>query len=255
MSRTTHAFRFSVLCLLLMACSRDRENPIIRKVQVNGQEDIHFHMIAGLENQLDVYAIDNYSLRDAKFTLLKGLHHGAQLPGNSGIFKMEPSGNLWQSATAPVSGKADQCRFPVLPDLLSSGPHTLLVEVIDEEGRMAERAFHVDILNDSLPVIVAAPEEPFVLQGDVLISQSGESLDLSGYAIDLSGLALFRVEIAEPNGVLHWVNEEIIPALPNWAFQALSLQVPSEPGEYRIHLSAINTRGQSSRYTARLKVI
>jgi len=243
-----------VMCLL-SSCSRDRERPVIRVVRVNGIEDIHHHLLAGTQNKLEIEAEDNASLRFIKYTLEPGLHHGASLQMGGQVFRTATTGDQVLMETAASSGRRDRAVFDVRPNLLASGPYTLMAEAMDEEGRMDERVFHVDILNDSLPTIVAGIPSSIALSGEWIIVPAGADIELQGYVIDLSGLALVRMIVQDQAGTIRWIWEDIVSGDQQYMLTERTFVLPEEQGNYVLTILAMNVHGRITQSRANARVL
>ncbi len=239
--------------LLAAGCARDTQAPVLQRLMVNTVEDIHHHGSAGQVNTMEAHWVDEGGLWKGKVSITPGIHHGAEAPMDD-IFTPVIQGNWNDSQTLELSGNDATAVFRLSIPWQVSGPHTLMVESLDEEGNMQEQAWHFDVFSDSLPAIsVDVPENAAGLD-NTLTGAPGSVIDMGVQCIDLVGLASVRIALQTPSGQVVWQEEVIVPGDHVFQEPAWTLPVPPAAGVYRALVRAVNTRGSFQELWAVLRV-
>ena len=250
--RTISAF---ILCSasLFTSCTRDESPPQIGMIRVNGDFAEHPHAIAGMVNQIQVEISDNESLSQAKLVVQSGLHHNAVHPPST-WFATEPIGEWSESITLNTASPSDDVTFSLDIPWSASGSYTIMCAAVDDEGNMADVASHFELINDSVPAIVATPTAPFIHEGNTLLADVGEPFAIEGNVVDLQGLALVRLAVHSAAHVPVWQNEFIVEGDNVFALDGQSFVLPDEAGDYLLIIRAINVNGRHNEVRAILTI-
>lgn len=242
-----------ILCctIFLTSCTRDETPPQIGMFRVNGDFAIHPHAIAGMVNQIQVEISDNESLSQAKLVVQSGLHHNAVHPPST-WFATEPIGEWSESITVNTASPSDEVTFNLSIPWAASGTYTLMCAALDDEGNMAEVASHFELINDSVPAIVALPMAPFLHEENTLLAQPGSSYLIEGNVVDLQGLALVRLAVHSSTHIPVWQNEFIVEGDNVFALDGQSFELPDAAGDYLLIIHAVNVNGRHNEVRANL---
>jgi hypothetical protein len=242
------------LVIPLTGCERDRQHPEVTEIRINGISGDHLHTASGMESAIRAEVQDDEALRRIKATVLPGLHHGVSPETEPFFAPVTVSGVSW-SSTAEVYGVSDSHEFrPVFP-VGASGPHTLMISVLDEAGNMSDSFLHLELTSDALPSLLIYPAIPFEHTGSVLLAEPGGTLYLTGNVIDLIGLARIRTELRNRNGLLLWQSEEIIEGLNVVSMDGRFVELPAAAGDYAIIIRATGVTGLDNEVRANVRVV
>jgi len=251
-------FRIGCLVVFLpafIACvPNDSQAPMLSSVRVNGASDSHHHAFSGQQCEVQVNLEDDRALRQVKITLEGGLHHGVSDPENP-FFKAATLSNWSWIQTGEVFGKSDVHLFQFDIPWEVSGPYTLQVAAIDEEGNESDQAYHIDLISDSLPVINVYPAVPFLAESTTLILQTAQQLNIEGYTLDLNGLALVRQAVRNASGLTVWQNEIVVPGENVFQLADHPFAATIEPGIYSYVIQSTNISGLINSKTATVRVV
>jgi hypothetical protein len=239
--------------IVLSSCTRDETPPQIGMIRVNGDFAEHPHAIAGMVNQIQVEISDNESLSQAKLVVQSGLRHHAVHPPST-WFASEPIGEWSESITLNTTSPSDDLTFSLDIPWTASGTYTLMCAAVDDEGNMAEVASHFELINDSVPAIVATPVAPFPHEGNTLLADAGMTYMIEGNVIDLQGLALVRLAVLSSAHIPVWQNEFIVPGDNVFALDDQSFELPEEAGDYLLFIRAVNINGRHNEVRANLTI-
>jgi hypothetical protein len=242
-----------ILCctIFLTSCTRDETPPQIGMIRVNGDFAVHPHAIAGMMNEIQVAISDNESLSQAKLVVQSGLHHNAVHPPST-WFATEPIGNWSETITVNTNSPSDEVTFNLDIPWSASGTYTLMCAAVDNEGNMAEIASHFELINDSVPAIVAAPTVPFAHEGNTLVADAGIPYVIEGNVVDLQGLALVRLAVHSSAHIPVWQNEFIVEGDNVFALDGQSFDLPDAAGDYLLIIHAVNVNGRHNEVRANL---
>jgi hypothetical protein len=250
---TLPGFVMASFILLMSGCTRDTGAPVLERLLVNTVEDIHHHGNAGQVNTIEARWMDEGGLWKGKVSISPGLHHGTDMPMGL-IFTPMVQGNWSDAQTIELNGTDARAVFRMMIPWQVSGPHTLMVESLDEEGNMQKQAWHFDVFSDSLPSISVDVPANATGPDNTLAGATGSVIDMGVQCIDLVGLASVRLALQTPAGQVIWQEEVIVPGDNVFQNPSWMLPVPSAAGQYRVFVRAVNTRGYFQEHWAVLRV-